>query len=330
MPLSERKLPPLKDAGETLAFFQKHLYGVSPEPPASVRAERMEGPTRIFAGQVVREELRIGFDTPKGEFAFPLTLLKPTGDQRHPLFLYISFFPVNSDFKTPFEEIVDAGYMLAVLNYNAISKDERGAYGGLMELYPDASWGKIAAWTYAASRAMDALLARDDVDADRICVIGHSRLGKTALWCGANDSRFSLTAIVQSGCGGAAINRGKIGETLAGMTTTFPDWFSESFLTYAHHIEDHPYDQHGLLAAIAPRRAYISSAIEDEWADPASEYLSCAAAIRAYGEKLPDKLPAEGDTFHDTKIGYHLRKGLHALAREDWQKIIAYRALHGV
>lgn len=334
--LSDRAIPDIRGKEETIAFFQERMYGVSPQSPVAVRAERTGDAQRVFAGQAVREELRLSFDAPEGECAYPLTVLRPNGDAARPYFVYISFFPVNGDFRTPFEEIIDAGYGLAVLDYNAVSKDQRGTYDGLMAMAARderSGWGKIAAWAYAASRVMDYLLTRDDVDYARVGVIGHSRLGKTALWCGVNDERFSMAAVVQSGCGGAALNRGKIGETLAGMTTMFPDWFCGAFQDYAHEVERHAFDQHDLIAAMAPRGVYVCSAAEDEWADPASEYLACAAAASAYEGKgfvAEDRLPIAGDVFHEGMIGYHLRQGMHALAREDWQKIIAYRDLHNI
>ena len=167
----------------------------------------------------------------------------------------------------------------------------------------------------------------------RAAVVGHSRLGKTALWCAAQDERFSLAVAVQSGCGGAAISRGKVGEQLSGMTKTFPDWFCEGFQAYAPRLADYPFDQHDLIAAIAPRRVYVCSASEDEWADPNSEFLACAAASPAFGpdgEGLvsEDRLPRIGDVFHSGRIGFHLRAGSHAFVAEDWDRIMDYRDRH--
>lgn len=49
-----------------------------------------------------------------------------------------------------------------------------------------------------------------------------------------------------------------------------------------------PFDQHYLIASIAPRYVCVGSASEDAWADPKSELLGCLAASSAY-EKYDKK-----------------------------------------
>lgn len=167
--------------------------------------------------------------------------------------------------------------------------------------------------------------------------MGHSRLGKTALLAGALEERFSLTIVVQSGAGGAALFRGKTGEQIENLYGKGSRlWFNGNFFKYREKVEELPFDQHFLLALAAPRHLYVSSAAEDDWADPKSEFLSCVAAGEAYaflGEKglvHHGSFPKPGEYFHDGRIGYHLRCGTHYLSRDDWKMIMDYRDRHQV
>ncbi len=174
----------------------------------------------------------------------------------------------------------------------------------------------------------------DAIDKRRIAVAGHSRLGKTALWCAAQDERFAAVFSNDSGCSGAAITRGKVGEQIQNITEVFPYWFCSNYAKYANHEDEMPFDQHQLLACIAPRLLYVASAAEDEWADPYSEYLACVAASTAYqllGQKglvLSGQAYAPGLCLQGGSIGYHLRAGTHFLSRDDWQMFISFLDEH--
>jgi hypothetical protein len=177
---------------------------------------------------------------------------------------------------------------------------------------------------------MDFIQTLEEVDKARIAVVGHSRLGKTALWCAAQDERFIMGISNESGCSGAAISRGKKGERIRDIVKTFPYWFCENYKEYVDNEENMPFDQHFLISAIAPRYVYVSSAIGDEWADPESEFLSCVAASDVYelfgvkGLVTEDRLPEVGTKLHEGRIGYHLRGGTHYLSRYDWQGFMEF------
>lgn len=315
---------------ELLDILQREEYGYTPPPPEKVTAEIREVATQRCAGHAVEENILLSFDTGAGVFSFPITLTRPTKPGKQPFFLLLNFRPSPYDRYAPTEEIIDLGYGVAQLCYEDITKDNDDFSDGIAAYYPRegrSAWGKIGMWAFCGSRVIDYLLTRPEVDPSAIAVVGHSRLGKTALWCAAQDPRVALACSNDSGCSGAAYERVKIpeGETIELICKKFPYWFCENYHRYAGAPEARPFDQHFLLAAIAPRYVAIGSANRDLWADPYGEQLSCIGASpawRLYGLRgyIGKEEPASvGDEFCDGEIGYHLREGIHFLSRADWQ-----------
>jgi len=155
-------------------------------------------------------------------------------------------------------------------------------------------------------------------------------LGKTALLAAATDERFKFAYSNESGCGGAAITRDKEGERVKEICKNFQYWFCENYQRYIDNEQAMPFDQHCLIASIAPRFVCIGSAAKDLWADPASEMLGCFAAGPAFeahgmaGFICDNRLPKVGDKFFGGSVGYHLRSGEHYFSREDWLKLIEF------
>jgi len=324
---------------EIAEILQQQFAGYAPGFKLELEERLIADDPNGYGGKahIYHYDLRIL--SPFNYTSFGYRLAIPKHVEKPPVFLNYSFTPWIADGLG--EEITDCGYAIANVYYEDITADKNDNHmtgaSRFCRRNPYDSWGKVAIWAWGGSRVLDCLLKRDDIDKNRIAVVGHSRLGKTALWCGALDERFSMVISNDSGAGGAALFRGKTGERIKNLANPGSRlWFCGNFYQYADRDDELPFDQHFVLALVAPRNLYVCSASQDDWADPASEFLSCVAASPVYellgyqGLVCPDGYPGENQCFHDGKIGYHLRKGTHHMGRFDWQKIIEYRNKHNV
>jgi hypothetical protein len=242
----------------------------------------------------------------------------------------------------PLELIIEKGFGVATFYYGDVEADHPDGWkngiraalspGGESSEFADDDWGAISAWSWGLSRALDYLVTNPAVDSERVALIGHSRLGKAALWAGALDERFALVISNNSGAGGISLARRDFGESIHSINENFPHWFCGNYKRFNDSPETLPVDMHQLAALIAPRPLYIASAQEDAWADPKGEFLAGKNAEPVYAlfgkpglgvAQWPPVNQPVGEF-----IGYHIRSGKHDVTTYDWQQFLRFASLH--
>jgi hypothetical protein len=251
----------------------------------------------------------------------------------------------GSRWEVPYQ--LSRGFAVATLSRADVEPDYatgwkhgiRGYYlkkAGKTEFAAD-DWGAVAAWAWALSRALDYLETDPAIDAKRVIVHGHSRLGKASVWAGAEDERFAAVIVNNSGEGGAALARRNFGETTFVINARFPHWFCGNYKQYSDAAEALPFDAHELVAMSAPRPIYVASAVEDKWADPRGEFLAAKMAEPVYAlfDKQgfqeagleADAMPAVDKPAGDV-IAYHIRTGAHDVTKYDWEQYLNFALRH--
>jgi hypothetical protein len=231
--------------------------------------------------------------------------------------------------------ILAKGFAVATAYYGDLEPDTATGYTtgirtslkDVLNIQPN-EWSAMGAWAWGLSRIVDYLQKDKNIDARKIALLGHSRLGKAALWAGASDPRFALIVSNESGEGGAALSRRWYGETVQIITAHFPHWFVAKYKTYGDNVNALPVDGHMLLSLMAPRPLYVASAVEDTWSDPKGEFLSAREASKVYalfGKKgiETDSLPPLHQPVGGT-IRYHIRAGKHAVTLYDWERYLQF------
>lgn len=349
---------------EIIHLFEANVYGHSPHAAGALKYDAFENNQPSLGGKAMRTQVAIWLssqaDGPKEDMIvyLPAGATKPV-----PLILCLNFdgnhtvindpgirLPVIWDPRThqprrasetsrgsstdyQVAEVLAHGYGFATVYYQDIEPDFKGGIThGIRPLFPEADWGAIGAWAFGLSRAMDYLERDAGVDAKRVAVMGHSRLGKTALWAGALDQRFAVVIAGCSGEGGASLARRNYGETIRNLVDVFPYWFSPNYAKFADHADQLPVDTHELIALIAPRPVYITGAEDDPWADPRGEFLACVAAgpvFRLLGAQDlgTDQMPELNQPIQHT-IGFHYRTGKHEVTRFDWDQFLRFADHH--
>ena len=336
---------------EILELFREHVYGRAPiGRPSDQQFVPADTVPDAMHGTATRKRVDITFSGSGGKGSIRLLLFVPNETPRPvPAFLLICHrdsenIDPTREIKKPFwpaERIVRRGYAAATFQVADVDPDkhdefQNGVHGIFdpqdRERDPDA-WGTICAWAWGAARCLDYLETDADIDAKHVAVIGHSRGGKTALWCGARDQRFAMAISNNSGCTGAAIARRRKGETIKDINRGFPHWFCENYNKYNDNEDKLPVDQHMLVALMAPRPVCVASATRDNWADPKGEFLACVHASPVYElfdlkDPTTTEMPQPNLPLQDGHISYHLRKGGHDLGLYDWDRYMDFADKH--
>jgi hypothetical protein len=238
-----------------------------------------------------------------------------------------------------FDDMIERGYAVATMCYHDIFPDKKGLKDhSIVSLFPNYNankndqWQAIGAWAWGSSRIMDYLETQKDIDTKKSVIMGHSRQGKAALWAGAQDTRFKIVISNDSGEGGAALSKRHFGETIEKVSNIPPAWFAPAYSQFANNEAKLPFDQHQLIALMAPRPVYVASAAEDLWADPKGEFLGAyhaGPAYELYGLKgLGTMTMPELHQPLMQDVGYHIREGKHDVTQYDWKSFMNFADKH--
>lgn len=344
---------------EIQSMIEFEMYGKVPGNLKIAEVSILDQDDQALNGKAIRKQVRLTFRGNQKELSVEMLMYLPKGKKYYPTFLGYNFGGNHTVYNDPaihvakewngaarprgvetvnweVERLINEGCGVATMYYWDIAPDREDFSIGIYPLlYKQGQakpatdeWGSLAAWAWGLSRALDYLKTDKQVDGNKVIVLGHSRLGKASLWAGALDQRFAAVISNNSGCGGASIYRKKEGETLLKMNNRFPRWTATNFKKYTEHEELLPFDQHMVLAMVAPRPLYVASASEDAWADPKNEYKSALYATEVY--KLYGLKGIESPIFPalNTPVGetvsYHIRNGKHDIVAYDWDQYIAF------
>jgi hypothetical protein len=343
---------------QIVALFSSLIYGQVPQPADPIKTQYtvLKTDSEFMHGKATRQDVRIRLTNNRGRVDMTILAFVPNKATKPvPAIMKHSFNDTKShDFDAhptepdrirngwPLGELFDRGYgFVAVYQQDLVGHNEVSFDQGIHRLFyqkgqsfPKAyQWGVLAAVAWGGSRALDYLETDAAIDATRVAIMGHSKMGKAALWTAARDERFALAISAQSGCAGAALWRRRSGETLKKMVTRFPYWLCRNAWKFVNQEDDLPIDQHMLLALIAPRPLYVASGVKDTWADPRGEYASAYAASEVYrllGKRglTSADLPKVGEAIVERDVGYHIREGGHSVELYDWRRFIDFADRH--
>jgi type 1 glutamine amidotransferase len=357
---------------ELKALFQHYMYGQMPPAPAKVEAKLEREDRKALGGKATLREVTLTVGPPEAPKVHLLLVIPNARKDPAPAFVGMNFGGNHTVIDDPavrlptawmypgpgvkdnkataagrgrqvdvwaLEQSVDRGYAVATFYSGDVDPDRKDVRGGLRPyLWPKGhkpgphDTATLAAWAWGIHRAVDYLVTVGEIDAKRIAVVGHSRLGKTALLAAAFDERIALAIPHQAGCGGTSPSRGTVGESVKRINTSFPHWFNGAFKEFNDKVDRLPFDQNCLVALVAPRPVLFSNAVEDTWANPDGQFEVLQAAdpvyrfLKAGGLEAKTRPPV--NVLSAGTLGYYIRPGKHSMTRGDWKAFLDFADKH--
>lgn len=351
--IKKRELPPLKSREEMMEIMQREVYGYLPRVDFStaVSEPQIVG-SRFCCGRVEQSFVTMTITVGSSAHSFRIDRLLHNDGKKRPLVLHANFHPMSGSRYFPIEEMSEYDADFLLFNYTDVTSDDSDFSTGLAPLLlpngqdGDSVCGKIGIWAWAAMRVLDYGITLPGTDRDNIAIVGHSRLGKTALYTAMLDERFKFAFSNAAGCAGDALAHGgsglgrsefthEKGELISDIVRVFPYWFCKNYRKYADKNFSDEFDQHYLLATISPRYVMVGSCDLDAWADPNSEQLCALAASEAWQRQGMDGLVGgddrylcAGESLIDGHVGYFMIHSNHFLSRHSWRRFMEFVERH--
>ena len=356
--LKNRNLPELLSREKLVEIMQHEVYGYLPKNNFEWSVSNPKNIEIRFAkGNVIHSCVDFTLTNENGSHTFPVHRILHQDGKKHPVILCINFDPMVPNKYFPIEEIAEQECDVITYCYTDITSDNDDFTTGIAPLvFPngrqnDTDCGKIGLWAFANMRVLDYALTLDGTDVNNVAILGHSRLGKTALFTGMMDERFSHVFSNNAGCAGDAIARGGTGlqfdengeylierefrgENIEVITRVFPYWFCANYKNYAEQGYGTNFDQHFIVGSIAPRKVCVNAAELDFWADQKSEQLCCVAAAKAWenlgldGIEECDHFLTPGEKLLEGNVGFFMAPTKHFLSRHAWNNYIEFMLKH--
>ena len=350
--LEKRKLPALTNREEMMEIMQREVYGYLPNVEYSISVSE---PVCVYWGYSADEveHTYVDFTISVGEksHTFRVDRLLHKDNKKRPTIILNNFHPIYASRYFAIEEMSEYDANFICFCYEDLSSDNDDFSNGLAPmLLPngqenDHTCGKIGIWAWGAMRVIDYALTLEGTDEKNIAIVGHSRLGKTALYTAMLDERIKFACSNAAGCAGDSLAHGcsglsrtefdrSKGELISDIVRVFPFWFCKNYQKYTEKNYSDTFDQHFLLASIAPRYVAIGSCDLDGWADPQSQQLCALASSEAWenqglsGLVGSDKYLNAGEGLIDGHVGYFLIHSMHFLSRHSWRWFMRFIEKH--